>query len=181
MIEQLIIENYKSIRYGKIALTPLNVLIGANGAGKSNFISFFELLQALLNQRLGSYVLTRGGIDALLYRGRKQSDFIRCLVDFNNTNAFFFELKPAAGNKAFIDYSGDYFNKSKDAFFLVNLFQRLRQVDCSLSHVFCYIPCLPRYCQMFSFSPYRKALISSLNLYFYRQRNHLPFSSFFYL
>ena len=115
MIEQLIIENYKSIRYGKIALTPLNVLIGANGAGKSNFISFFELLQALLNQRLGSYVLTRGGIDARLYRGRKQSDFIRCLVDFNNTNAFFFELKPAAGNKAFIDYSGDYFNKSKDA------------------------------------------------------------------
>ena len=114
MIEQLIIENYKSIKKGKIALTNLNVLIGANGVGKSNFISLFELLQSIVNQRLGSYVLSHGGIDNLLYRGQKQSEHIRCLIDFDNTNAFFFELRPAIGNKAFIEYSGDYFNKAND-------------------------------------------------------------------
>lgn len=114
MIEQINIENYKSIRQGEIALTNLNVLIGANGAGKSNFISLFELLQAVLNQRLGSHVLSHGGIDNLLYRGQKQSKFIRMLIDFDNTNAFFCELRPTTSNKAFIELSGDYFNNRKD-------------------------------------------------------------------
>lgn len=40
MIEQLFIENYKSIRNAKIELRHLNVLIGFNGVGKSNFIFF---------------------------------------------------------------------------------------------------------------------------------------------
>ena len=118
MIEQIFIENYKSIRNAKIRLNSLNVLIGSNGVGKSNFISFFELVQAMLNQRLGSYILSRGGIERMLYQGRKQSDFIRSLIDFKNTNAFFFEIKPTVGEKAFIEYSGDYFNtkgeKTKD-------------------------------------------------------------------
>ena len=82
MIEQIFIENYKSIRNAKIRLNSLNVLIGSNGVGKSNFISFFELVQAMLNQRLGSYILSRGGIERILYQGRKQSDFIRSLIDF---------------------------------------------------------------------------------------------------
>jgi len=112
MIEQLFIENYKSIRDAKIELRNLNVLIGSNGVGKSNFISFFELLQALLNQRLGSYILSRGGIDRILYQGKKHSSCLRSLIDFQNTNAFFFELKPALGEKAFIEYTGDYFNNS---------------------------------------------------------------------
>ena len=84
MIEQIFIENYKSIRNAKIRLNSLNVLIGSNGVGKSNFISFFELVQAMLNQRLGSYILSRGGIERILYQGRKQSDFIRSLIDFKN-------------------------------------------------------------------------------------------------
>lgn len=110
MIEQVHIENYKSIQDATIRLSNLNVLIGSNGVGKSNFISFFELVQALLDQRLGSYVLEQGGIERLLYHGRKQSAFIRSLIDFDNTNAFFFQLKPAVGEKAFIEYTGDYFN-----------------------------------------------------------------------
>lgn len=110
MIEQIFIENYKSIRKAKIKLNNLNVLIGSNGVGKSNFVSFFELVQAMLNQRLGSYILSRGGIERMLYQGRKQSDSIQSLIDFNNTNAFFFKLKPAIGEKVFIEYTGDYFN-----------------------------------------------------------------------
>ena len=114
MIEQLFIENYKSIRNTKVELHKLNVMIGSNGVGKSNFISFFELLQAMLNQRLGSYILSRGGIDRMMYEGQKNSKYIKCLIDFENTNAFFFKLKPAVGNKAFIEYTGDYFNNKGD-------------------------------------------------------------------
>ncbi|MCB0376589.1 MAG: AAA family ATPase, partial [Sinomicrobium sp.] len=45
MIENIEIRNYKSIRELNLLLRPINILIGANGVGKSNFISFFELLK----------------------------------------------------------------------------------------------------------------------------------------
>lgn len=112
MIEQIIIDNYKSIRHLELKLKSLNVLIGSNGVGKSNFISFLELVNAMYNQRLGSYTLEKGGIDNLLYFGRKHSDAIKGLIDFDNRNAFFFTIKPTQSNKAFIEQTGDYFNGS---------------------------------------------------------------------
>lgn len=110
MIEQVIIKNYKSIRDLSLPLNRLNVLIGSNGVGKSNFISFFELTKAIYEQRFGSYTLSKGGIDSLLYRGRKVSPSVHGLLDFDNNNAFFFEIKPAQSNKGFIEKTGDYFN-----------------------------------------------------------------------
>ena len=110
MIEQVIIKNYKSIRNLMLPLNKLNVLIGSNGAGKSNFISFFELTKAIYEQRFGSYTLAKGGIDNLLYRGRKISPSMQGLLDFENTNAFFYEIKPAQSNKGYIEKTGDYFN-----------------------------------------------------------------------
>ena len=111
MIENVIIKNFKSIRDLELPLTNLNVLIGSNGVGKSNFISFFEMAKAIFEQRFGSYTLDKGGIDNLLYCGRKISKDIYGLMDFKNTNAFFFTLKPAQSNKGYIDNTGDFFNK----------------------------------------------------------------------
>lgn len=114
MIENVIIKNFKSIKDLELPLTRLNVLIGSNGVGKSNFISFFEMTKAIFEQRFGSYTLEKGGIDNLLYRGRKVSKDISGLIDFDNTNAFFFTLKPSQSNKGYIDNTGDYFNKTKE-------------------------------------------------------------------
>jgi predicted ATPase len=50
MINQISIKNFKSIRKLDLALSPINLLIGANGAGKSNFISFFKFLNNLYTQ-----------------------------------------------------------------------------------------------------------------------------------
>ena len=94
MIRQIIIENYTSIHKATIDLAPINVLIGANGAGKSNLISFFELLSALYNQRLQRYILERGGIGRLLHNGLKGSDRIRGVFNFSNRNALGFVLLP---------------------------------------------------------------------------------------
>lgn len=41
-LESIRIAGYKSIRDQTVELGPLNVLIGSNGAGKSNFLSVFE-------------------------------------------------------------------------------------------------------------------------------------------
>ena len=109
MIRQIIIENYKSIHKATIDLAPINVLIGANGAGKSNLISFFELLSALYNQRLQRYILERGGIGRLLHNGLKGSDKTWGLFNFSDRNAFCFELIPTDLGGALIS-TWDRFN-----------------------------------------------------------------------
>lgn len=65
------IENYKSIKDLSLPLNRLNVLIGSNGAGKSNFISFFELTKAIYEQRFGSYTLSKGGLITCCVREEK--------------------------------------------------------------------------------------------------------------
>jgi predicted ATPase len=71
-IKKLTIEGFKSIRkLEDFELRPLNVLIGANGAGKSNFVEFFRLLRELVEQRLQVEVQRAGGADACLYFGPK--------------------------------------------------------------------------------------------------------------
>ena len=110
MIEQIGIRNYKSIREALIPLRNINILIGENGAGKSNFISFFEMVKSLYDQRLGAYMLSNGGMSAQLYRGLKYSKSIEGLIDYDNKNAFFFTLCPGVGDKAYIEETGDYFN-----------------------------------------------------------------------
>ncbi len=110
MIEQVLIKNYKSIKNLRLPLRKLNVLVGSNGAGKSNFISFFELTKAIYEQRFGSYTLSKGGIDGLLYRGRKISPSMSGMLDFENTNAFFYEIRPSQSSKGYIECTGDCFN-----------------------------------------------------------------------
>lgn len=114
MIEQIRIENFKSIRSATIPMENLNVLIGSNGVGKSNFISFFELLSELYKKELSRYIMNQGGMDRVLHQGSKHSSFIQGLIDFDNANAFFFKLNQANDN-AYIEYTGDYFNNNKDS------------------------------------------------------------------
>lgn len=44
----------------------MNILVGANGAGKSNFIRVMELLGRIVDGRLGYYVELLGGASAVL-------------------------------------------------------------------------------------------------------------------
>lgn len=110
MIERVHIQNFKSIRDVHVPLRALNVLIGSNGVGKSNFISFFELAKSLFQQRLGSYTMDHGGMDNLLYKTRKVSDHILGLMDFDNCNAFEFILRPKPSGAGYIFQTADYFN-----------------------------------------------------------------------
>ena len=45
------------------------MFIGANGAGKSNFVDFFRLLRAMVEQRFQAYVATNGPADGYFYNG----------------------------------------------------------------------------------------------------------------
>jgi predicted ATPase len=114
MIELVKIKNYRSIRSAVVPLKKINLLIGSNGVGKSNFITFFELIEAMFNQQLAAYTLDKGGIDNLLYRGRRVSASFSGLLDFDNKNAFLFEIKPMQSSRGYISRTGDYFNNISD-------------------------------------------------------------------
>jgi predicted ATPase len=72
-LSRVTIRGYKTIKsLEDFELRPLNVLIGANGAGKSNFISFFRMLSWALNGDGGGlqeYIATQGGASRLLHDG----------------------------------------------------------------------------------------------------------------
>lgn len=70
------INGYKSFKNLSVQLHPINLLIGANGAGKSNFLSLFEMLGNVYEKRLAAYVAQVGGVDKLLYQGRKVTEHI---------------------------------------------------------------------------------------------------------
>ena len=70
MIAYIEIEGYKSIQHMQLELKPINVLIGSNGAGKSNFVSFFKMLDAIYNQNLRQFVV-REKADNILHFGRE--------------------------------------------------------------------------------------------------------------
>lgn len=69
MFETLTLQGFKSIRRQVVGMRPMNVLIGANGAGKSNLMDFFRLLDAAMAGRLGECTRAAGGPHALLFEG----------------------------------------------------------------------------------------------------------------
>ncbi|OXM55957.1 chromosome segregation protein SMC [Amycolatopsis thailandensis] len=60
------IEGFTSIRSARVELGAMNVLIGANGAGKSNFVQAFELLGRISEDQLNLFVGRNGGASALI-------------------------------------------------------------------------------------------------------------------
>jgi predicted ATPase len=65
-LKSIEVEGYASIRSASVRLGSLNVLVGANGAGKSNFVRVFELLGRLAEGELGLFVGMNGGASAML-------------------------------------------------------------------------------------------------------------------
>lgn len=109
------IKGYKSIKEARIDLAPINILIGANGSGKSNFISFFDFLNRLYNRNLKEYIALKGGENKLLHKGKKITDEISFKMEFNNgANGYSAKLKSAANGFVFIEENLIYTGNSWD-------------------------------------------------------------------
>jgi len=100
MLHNIKIEGFKSIKTLDLKLSPINLLIGSNGVGKSNFISFFKLVNNIYEQRLQHYSL-KSGVDDLLHYGRKNTSEIKGSLDFGK-NIYEFNLLPANEGSLFI-------------------------------------------------------------------------------
>lgn len=98
------IAGYKSIYHERIDLEPINLLIGANGSGKSNFISFFDFLNKLYNRNLNEYIELNGGGNKFLHKGQKVTDKISFKVEFENgTNGYSANLQLGANGFVFTE------------------------------------------------------------------------------
>ncbi|NHZ79781.1 AAA family ATPase [Massilia sp. CCM 8695] len=71
-LQHIALAGFRSIKQLSLDLAPLNILIDANGAGKSNFLSFFSLMNRLAEKGLQLHVRAQlNGADRALYFGRK--------------------------------------------------------------------------------------------------------------
>ena len=83
MLEKIEIKGYRSIKAASVELRKLNVLIGANGAGKSNFISFFKLLNEMMAGRLQEYIGKTGRAQSILHFGPKVTPQLEAILEFD--------------------------------------------------------------------------------------------------
>ena len=103
-ISSLTIKGYKSIRnLENFELRNLNILIGPNGGGKSNFVSFLCLLRAISRHSLGSFVTQQGGANRLLYFGSQTLIGEVVAADF----CYEFQFHPSVNNTLFF-YREDF-------------------------------------------------------------------------
>jgi len=101
-VQQLSVRGYKSLQnVSELRLGPLNVLIGGNGAGKSNAVGVFRLLKAVIDGGLQRHVAKAGFADALLYRGRKSTERL-CIELGCGAACYALELEPTADDRLFI-------------------------------------------------------------------------------
>ncbi len=101
------IKSFKSIESVVLELGELNVVIGANGSGKSNLIGVFRLLERVLTHNLQRYVASEP--DRFLFHGRKTTPTLS--LDFVvGQNSYGFKLKAAQDTLVFederVEYSG---------------------------------------------------------------------------
>jgi len=81
-LNSIAVRGYRSIEDVQLELRPLNVLIGANGAGKSNLISFFKMMNVMMAGRLQRYVASTGHATSNLYFGPKITSQIEAELEF---------------------------------------------------------------------------------------------------
>lgn len=111
------INGFKSIRSLDLQLNDLNIIIGANGAGKSNFIGFFKFINKIVGKDLELYVAKQRGANKILHFGKKTTEELFFRLRFtpngylatlipDNSDKFIFKEEAVGFFADEIDYEG---------------------------------------------------------------------------
>lgn len=82
-ITRVILRNYRSIGQCDVALGPLTYLVGANGAGKSNFLDALHLVSDALTSSLDQALNLRGGLAEVRRRSGGHPTHFGIRLEFN--------------------------------------------------------------------------------------------------
>lgn len=85
MLKKVSLTNFRSFCQTEVDIKNLNILIGGNGSGKSNFISLFSMLNYIHIGRLGDWIANKGGFDNIVYNGIQENEDVNL--------SFFFETQ----------------------------------------------------------------------------------------
>ncbi len=85
LLKRIRLVGWKSIKDQTLDLTSLTLVIGANGAGKSNLLTLFKMLNAMFANTPGfrNYVAQSGYADSLLHYGVKQTPIAEIELTFS--------------------------------------------------------------------------------------------------
>jgi predicted ATPase len=95
-LDYITVRGFKSIAsVERLLLRPVNLLIGSNGSGKSNFIGVFSFLHAIREGRLRDYVTRAGGAEKILHFGSKTTKELSVRLSFKDeVNQYELKLSP---------------------------------------------------------------------------------------
>lgn len=83
-LKSISIKGFKSIRDQQLTLNKINLLVGANGAGKSNLVAQFRMLNFMLSETLQQYVGQSGGASSLLFLGPETTPQMEVSLEFES-------------------------------------------------------------------------------------------------
>ena len=115
-IKKININGFKSIReLHELELRDLNIIIGANGSGKSNFVQVFQLLMAMSGRKFQNFILENGAADNFLHNGPKSTSAITMEFEFESrndyskgSNFYRFELTPTVDERFLVSEERKY-------------------------------------------------------------------------
>jgi len=98
-INRILISGYRSIKECDLNLRDINVLIGSNGAGKTNLLSVFTMLQYILERELKLFI-GKSGMSSIFYNGIKMTNKVTLTLFFGSSygNSYSFALEPTNNN-----------------------------------------------------------------------------------
>ena len=119
-LKKISISGFKSIReLNEFELKNLNVIIGANGAGKSNFIQFLKIIMHMARKNFQMFIKENGGADSFLYNGPQITTCIKGEFEFEShspyaqgNNFYRFELTPTVDETFLISEKRRYVTTS---------------------------------------------------------------------
>ncbi|MEZ4773912.1 MAG: AAA family ATPase [Bacteroidia bacterium] len=103
-LKSIHLQGYKSIDSisgTSLEFGDITILLGANGAGKSNLVSFFSMLNYMMTGALQNFIAERGYADSFLYFGSKKTREIFAQIKFEGEDVndqYMFRLSHAAGD-----------------------------------------------------------------------------------
>lgn len=90
-LKSIEIQGFKSIPFQhplKLEFGDINILLGANGAGKSNIISFFKMLGYMMSGSLQRFIAEYGTNQKFLYYGSKKTPTMSASLRFEMSTCY---------------------------------------------------------------------------------------------
>lgn len=192
-LTEVVISGYKSISFDRpvtLSLGSINILLGANGSGKSNIVSFFKMLSYMMSKSFAHYVELAGTANSLLHYGIKKTPVMSGKLTFTDnasTDTYQFRLTSAAPDRLIItEESVRWHRNGEDKPYEVLLEPNFKESSLSDSQdsVAKSIYGMLSFCKVYQFhdssseGPLRQACPIETSDYLQAQGNNLP--SFLY-